>query len=178
MQAAAALDHSDAGSLAAGMAGLGLEEVPMEPQNLPPWACACVLTPVTLTPDPNPTATVSLVVRPHAAGNHLRATAYERLTLGCFIRPIGAPWMSSAAMCRRVIVGQSFMHAVCSPHYRASCSHDVRGAVCDLFNHPWRRYCGIHNPAAVVKCLTSGNWFCNGRIHGSASASCIIVHLV
>jgi len=41
-----------------------------------------------------------------------------------------------------------------------------------------RRYCGIHNPAAVVKCLNSGNWFCNGRIHGSASASCIIVHLV
>ena len=41
-----------------------------------------------------------------------------------------------------------------------------------------RRYCGIHNPAAVVKCLTTGNWFCNGRIHGTASASCIIVHLV
>lgn len=37
-------------------------------------------------------------------------------------------------------------------------------------------YCGIHNPACVVKCLTSGKWFCNGRVHGSGS--CIIMHLV
>jgi regulator of nonsense transcripts 1 len=37
-------------------------------------------------------------------------------------------------------------------------------------------YCGIHNPACVVKCLTSGKWFCNGRISGSAS--CIVTHLV
>lgn len=39
-----------------------------------------------------------------------------------------------------------------------------------------RRYCGIHSPASVVRCLTSGKWFCNGRIQ--ASASCIITHLV
>ena len=43
LQAAAAPDHSDAGRLAAGMAGLGLEDDPRvlpEPQNLPLWACA------------------------------------------------------------------------------------------------------------------------------------------
>lgn len=38
------------------------------------------------------------------------------------------------------------------------------------------RYCGIHAPASVVKCVTSGKWFCNGRILGSAS--CIVTHLV
>ncbi|EFN53127.1 hypothetical protein CHLNCDRAFT_137486 [Chlorella variabilis] len=37
-------------------------------------------------------------------------------------------------------------------------------------------YCGIHNPACVVKCLTTGKWFCNGRVTGTAS--CIITHLV
>ena len=26
--------------------------------------------------------------------------------------------------------------------------------------------------------MATGNWFCNGRIHGSANASCIIMHLV
>ncbi|KAL4855832.1 Regulator of nonsense transcripts 1 [Chlorella vulgaris] len=37
-------------------------------------------------------------------------------------------------------------------------------------------YCGIHNPACVVKCLTTGKWFCNGRVTGTAA--CIITHLV
>eukprot|EP00887_Chlorella_sp_A99_P005464 scaffold1.g5464.t1 len=37
-------------------------------------------------------------------------------------------------------------------------------------------YCGIHNPACVVKCLSTGKWFCNGRVTGSAS--CIVTHLV
>ncbi|KAL4437217.1 hypothetical protein ABPG75_004356 [Micractinium tetrahymenae] len=37
-------------------------------------------------------------------------------------------------------------------------------------------YCGIHNPACVVKCLTTGKWFCNGRVTGTAS--CIVTHLV
>lgn len=37
-------------------------------------------------------------------------------------------------------------------------------------------YCGVHNPASVVKCLTTGKWFCNGRT--ISSASCIITHLV
>lgn len=37
-------------------------------------------------------------------------------------------------------------------------------------------YCGIHNAACVVKCLTSGKWFCNGRVTGTAS--CIVTHLV
>ena len=43
----------------------------------------------------------------------------------------------------------------------------------------WRschRYCGIHVPASVVKCIQSGKWFCNGRITGTAS--CIVTHLV
>lgn len=38
------------------------------------------------------------------------------------------------------------------------------------------RYCGVQNPACVVKCLSSGKWFCNGRM--GSSGSCIIVHLV
>lgn len=37
-------------------------------------------------------------------------------------------------------------------------------------------YCGIHNAACVVKCLTTGKWFCNGRVTGTAS--CIVTHLV
>ena len=37
------------------------------------------------------------------------------------------------------------------------------------------RYCGIHNPGCVVKCITTGKWFCNGRVSGTAS--CIVTHL-
>lgn len=37
-------------------------------------------------------------------------------------------------------------------------------------------YCGIHNPASVVKCLACQKWFCNGR--GNTSGSHIIHHLV
>lgn len=37
-------------------------------------------------------------------------------------------------------------------------------------------YCGIHNPASVVKCCSTGKWFCNGRM--GSSGSCIVVHLV
>ena len=37
-------------------------------------------------------------------------------------------------------------------------------------------YCGISDPACVVKCVESGKWFCNGR--GTTSASHAIQHLV
>lgn len=37
-------------------------------------------------------------------------------------------------------------------------------------------YCGIHDPACVVKCIASKKWFCNGR--GCSSGSHIIQHLV
>ncbi|KAG8791431.1 ATP-dependent helicase NAM7, partial [Serendipita sp. 399] len=37
-------------------------------------------------------------------------------------------------------------------------------------------YCGIHNPASVVKCLVCSKWFCNSR--GNSSASHIVHHLV
>jgi regulator of nonsense transcripts 1 len=37
-------------------------------------------------------------------------------------------------------------------------------------------YCGIHNPACVVKCLVCSKWFCNSR--GNSSASHIVNHLV
>ena len=37
-------------------------------------------------------------------------------------------------------------------------------------------YCGIHNPASVVRCVKTGKWFCNSR--GNTSASHIIQHLV
>ncbi|XP_071845963.1 regulator of nonsense transcripts 1-like [Apostichopus japonicus] len=38
------------------------------------------------------------------------------------------------------------------------------------------RYCGIHDPAAVVLCNSTKKWFCNGR--GNTSGSHIINHLV
>jgi hypothetical protein len=38
------------------------------------------------------------------------------------------------------------------------------------------RYCGVHNPSCVVKCLYTGKWFCNARM--GSSGSCIVVHLV
>ncbi|RLN05787.1 hypothetical protein BBO99_00002835 [Phytophthora kernoviae] len=37
-------------------------------------------------------------------------------------------------------------------------------------------YCGLHDPASVVKCVTSDKWFCNSR--GNTSGSHIIQHLV
>ena len=37
-------------------------------------------------------------------------------------------------------------------------------------------YCGLADPACVVKCVDSDKWFCNGR--GNTSASHIIQHLV
>ena len=30
-------------------------------------------------------------------------------------------------------------------------------------------YCGIHNKASVVRCCTTGKWFCNARSSGSGS---------
>lgn len=40
------------------------------------------------------------------------------------------------------------------------------------------KYCGIHSPASVVKCIfpSCKKWFCNGR--GHTSSSHIINHLV
>jgi len=38
------------------------------------------------------------------------------------------------------------------------------------------RYCGIHSPASVVKCLACNKWFCSAR--GSANSSHIVHHLV
>lgn len=38
------------------------------------------------------------------------------------------------------------------------------------------KYCGIHNPACVVKCNTCSKWFCNSR--GNTSGAHIINHLV
>lgn len=37
-------------------------------------------------------------------------------------------------------------------------------------------YCGLHDPASVVKCVGSDKWFCNSR--GNTSGSHIIQHLV
>ena len=39
------------------------------------------------------------------------------------------------------------------------------------------KYCGIHNPASVVRCLKTGKWFCNSSSNKFAG-SCIINHLV
>jgi len=38
-------------------------------------------------------------------------------------------------------------------------------------------YCGIHNPASVVRCIKSSKWFCNSS-GNKFSGSCIINHLV
>ncbi|RCH98754.1 ATP-dependent helicase NAM7 [Rhizopus stolonifer] len=45
----------------------------------------------------------------------------------------------------------------------------------DLPGHACK-YCGIHSPASVVKCVTCDRWFCNSR--GNTSGSHIINHLV
>ncbi|POM72558.1 Nonsense transcript regulator [Phytophthora palmivora] len=37
-------------------------------------------------------------------------------------------------------------------------------------------YCGLHDPASVVKCVATDKWFCNSR--GNTSGSHIIQHLV
>jgi hypothetical protein len=43
---------------------------------------------------------------------------------------------------------------------------------------PWRcEFCNIHTPAAVVKCVATGKWFCNHKQPG-LPASCIVYHLV
>ncbi|KAJ1976709.1 ATP-dependent RNA helicase, partial [Dimargaris verticillata] len=38
------------------------------------------------------------------------------------------------------------------------------------------RYCGIHTPSSVVKCMGCQKWFCNAR--GNTSGSHIVTHLV
>ncbi|KAG8760807.1 hypothetical protein FRC14_001835 [Serendipita sp. 396] len=52
---------------------------------------------------------------------------------------------------------------------------DFKDAPVDLPPHACS-YCGIHNPASVVKCLVCSKWFCNSR--GNSSASHIVHHLV
>jgi len=41
---------------------------------------------------------------------------------------------------------------------------------------PFYRYCGIHSPASVVKCLACNKWFCSAR--GNSISSHIVNHLV
>lgn len=48
--------------------------------------------------------------------------------------------------------------------------------VSESASFPPTRFCGIHTPSSVCKCLTTNKWFCNARIN--SSASCIIHHLV
>lgn len=43
------------------------------------------------------------------------------------------------------------------------------------FDDP-RRYCGIHSPSSVVKCLGCNKWFCSAR--GNTTSSHIVNHLV
>ena len=38
-------------------------------------------------------------------------------------------------------------------------------------------YCGIHNPACVVRCIKSGKWFCNSGMN-KFTGTCIVNHLV
>ncbi len=53
---------------------------------------------------------------------------------------------------------------------------DEDGAVMqDLPEHACR-YCGIHSPDSVVKCMQCSKWFCNGK--GHTTGSHIVTHLV
>lgn len=38
-------------------------------------------------------------------------------------------------------------------------------------------YCGVHNPACVVRCIKSGKWFCNSGMN-KFTGTCIVNHLV
>ena len=38
-------------------------------------------------------------------------------------------------------------------------------------------YCGISNPACVVRCKKTNKWFCNSKT-GALPASCVVFHLV
>lgn len=58
---------------------------------------------------------------------------------------------------------------------RVSCSVGEPGPACTLTEFV-PRYCGIHNPSTVVRCLTCNKWFCSAR--GNTSSSHIVTHLV
>jgi regulator of nonsense transcripts 1 len=45
-----------------------------------------------------------------------------------------------------------------------------------LFPPSLPSYCGTSDPTCVAKCLSTGKWFCNGRIN--SHGSCLVVHLV
>ena len=51
-----------------------------------------------------------------------------------------------------------------------------RGGVPDALPSHACAYCGIYNPACVVRCSSTGKWFCNAR--AGSSGSHIIQHLV
>lgn len=58
---------------------------------------------------------------------------------------------------------------------RKSCSACESSPACTLTGFV-PRYCGIHNPSTVVRCLTCNKWFCSAR--GNTSSSHIVTHLV
>lgn len=88
--------------------------------------------------------------------------------------------MAAAAMGLRVrarkLSGTSDTGCHRMDNLRLKQSHHMVADLSRLQLHFTHRYCGIHAPASVVRCLTSGKWFCNARIQ--ASASCIVTHLV
>lgn len=62
-------------------------------------------------------------------------------------------------------------------HDRVACVLFLARHVADVEAPEWAcRFCGIHDPACVVRCVESGKWFCNSC--GNASGSHIIQHLV
>jgi len=63
-------------------------------------------------------------------------------------------------------------------HKNCSCCCSGFSSLCCAQTAWFCSYCGMHNPACVVRCnmLLCRKWFCNGR--GSTSGSHIINHLV
>ena len=53
--------------------------------------------------------------------------------------------------------------------------NEVEGEQEELPEHACR-YCGLHNPAYVARCKTTGGWFCNSR--AGTSASHMVYHLI
>ena len=61
-------------------------------------------------------------------------------------------------------------------HYLLTPARKLNSLLPDKRLTQYCRYCGIHNPGSVVRCLGCSKWFCSAR--GNTSSSHIVNHLV